>query len=151
MQKDFESTRRSDCPLSVSLDMFGDRWSLLIIRDLMFKDRHEFRDFLGAEEGIATNVLSDRLRRLEGHGIVARAPHPFDARKVHYRLTKKGLDLAPVLIEMIIWAATHEKTAAPPSVTLRMMRDRRGVIAELRAEHERSIKQQGSRRHHRDG
>src|SRR5216684_1868005 len=131
------SARRSGCPLSVSLEMFGDRWSLLIIRDLMFKDRHEFRDFLGAEEGIATNILSNRLRRLEGHGIIARTPDLLDARKVQYRLTAKGLDLAPVLIEMMIWAATHEKTAAPATAVHRMVNDRDGFIAELRAAHER--------------
>jgi DNA-binding HxlR family transcriptional regulator len=135
MPKKNASTRRSDCPLSVSLDLVGDRWSLLIIRDLMFKDRHEFRDFHGAEEGIATNVLTDRLRRLEESGIIAKTPHPVDARKAEYHLTERGFDLAPVLIELMIWAATYENTAAPTSAIRRMIKDRDALIAELRAKH----------------
>jgi DNA-binding HxlR family transcriptional regulator len=146
MPKERKPMRRSDCPLSVALDMFGDRWSLLIIRDLMFKDRHEFRDFLGAEESIATNVLADRLQRLEGCGIIAKTPHPVDARKAEYRLTKRGLDLAPVLIEMMIWAAMHETTAAPRSVVRRMIRDRDAFIAELRTLHGHSPRAKSSRK-----
>ena len=64
--------RRSDCPLNISLEIFGDRWSLLIIRDMMFKERHDYKEFLQSEERIATNVLSDRLKRLERHGISRR-------------------------------------------------------------------------------
>jgi DNA-binding HxlR family transcriptional regulator len=124
--------RRSDCPISVSLDIFGDRWSLLIIRDLMFKGRQEFGEFLGAEEGIATNVLAERLRRLEEARIVAKQAHPDDARKFQYWLTTKGLDLAPVLVDMIVWAATYEETAAPPAIVRKMRRDRDEFIAELR-------------------
>jgi DNA-binding HxlR family transcriptional regulator len=126
---------RSDCPLNVCLEIFGDRWSLLIVRDLMFKRQHEFKDFLAAGEGIATNVLSDRLRRLEQHGIITKAAHPSDARKVDYRLSEKGLDLAPVLMEMVIWAAKHEKTAAPASMVRRMVNDRQSFLADIRAYH----------------
>lgn len=125
--------RRSDCPISVSLEIFGDRWSLLVIRDLMFKGREAFKDFLGAEEGIASNVLSDRLKRLEAHGLIERQPHPDDARKLRYQLTGKGLDLAPVLVETIIWAAKYEKTAAPPKLVGQMSEDRAGFLAGLRA------------------
>lgn len=119
--------------MNAFLEVFGDRWSLLIVRDLMFKKQHEFKDFLAAEEGIATNVLADRLRRLEQHGIVTKAAHPSDARKVIYRLTKKGLDLAPVLVEMVIWAAEHERTGAPASMVRRMSDDRQSFIADMRA------------------
>jgi DNA-binding HxlR family transcriptional regulator len=125
---------RSDCPLNVCLEMFGDRWSLLIVRDLLFKKQHEFKNFLTAEEGIATNMLSDRLRRLEQHGIITKATHPSDARRVDYRLSKKGLDLAPVLVEMIIWAAKHEKTDAPPSMVRRMLNDRQGFLADIQSD-----------------
>lgn len=129
-------SRRSDCPLNVCLEIFGDRWSLLIVRDLLFKKKHEFKDYLAAKEGIATNVLSDRLRRLEEHGIITRSAHPSDARKVDYRLSEKGLDLAPMLVEMVLWATRHEKTVAPPSLIRRMSKDRDNFIAELRAGHQ---------------
>ena len=131
------ASRRSDCPISVSLDIFGDRWSLLVIRDLMFKGGESFKDFLGAEEGIASNVLSDRLKRLETHGLIERRRHPDDARMQRYRLTGKGLDLAPVLVEMILWAAKHERTAAPPAVVKLMRKNRARFLAGLRAGHER--------------
>lgn len=127
--------RRSDCPLNACLEIFGDRWSLLIVRDLLFKKRHEFKDFLAAKEGIATNVLAERLRRLEQSGIITKGPHPSDARKIDYRLSEKGLDLAPLLVEMAIWAAKHEKTAAPPNLIHRMSNDRQSFLAELRANH----------------
>jgi DNA-binding HxlR family transcriptional regulator len=135
MTKKAGASRRSDCPLNVCLEIFGDRWSLLIVRDLLFKRRHEFKDYLAAKEGIATNVLSDRLRRLEQCGIITKAAHPSDARKVDYRLSEKGLDLAPVLVEMVIWAIQHEKTDAPATLVERILEDRQGFIADLRAKY----------------
>lgn len=132
MPKRKESERRSNCPLNVSLEIFGDRWSLLIIRDLMFKERHDYKDFLQSEEKIATNILTDRLKRLECHGIIEKAVHAADARKVHYQLTAKGMDLAPVLIDIIIWAARHEETAAPPAVVREMTKNRETFLADLR-------------------
>ena len=124
--------RRSDCPLNISLEIFGDRWSLLIIRDMMFKERHDYKEFLQSQERIATNVLSDRLKRLERHGIIEKEAHVTDARKVNYRLTAKGIDLSPVLIEMIIWAARYEETAAPPAVIREMTRNRVKFVSDLR-------------------
>lgn len=124
---------RSGCPISISLETFGDRWSLLVIRDLMFTERRRFNEFLAAGEGIATNVLADRLRRLEATDLIARAPDAEDGRKAVYRLTRKGMDLAPVLVELVIWAARYEDTEAPPALVKRMQSDRAGFIAELRA------------------
>ena len=124
--------RRSDCPLNISLEIFGDRWSLLIIRDLMFKDRHDYKDFLQSEERIATNVLTDRLKKLECHGIIEKEAHVADARRVNYQLTAKGIDLSPVLIETIIWAARYEETAAPPAVIREMTRNREKFVSDLR-------------------
>jgi DNA-binding HxlR family transcriptional regulator len=132
MPKKRKSERRSDCPLNISLEIFGDRWSLLIIRDLMFKERHDYKDFLQSGEKIATNVLSDRLKRLECHGIIEKEVNAADARKVNYQLTAKGIELAPVLIEMIIWAARHEETAAPPAVIREMTKNRKAFISDLR-------------------
>ena len=90
--------------------MLGDRWSLLILRDMMLRGFTTFKEFLTSYEGIATNILADRLKRLIAHGIVATSPDPSDGRKSRYVLTPKGLDLAPVLTEMVLWAASHEDT-----------------------------------------
>lgn len=124
--------RRSNCPLNVSLEIFGDRWTLLIVRDLMLKGRTRFGEFLEGGEGIASNILTDRLSRLEAHGIVRRRADPADARRWTYRLTERGIDLAPVLFEMIFWAAQHEKTAAPADEVKAMKRDRAGYLAAIR-------------------
>jgi DNA-binding HxlR family transcriptional regulator len=125
-----QTDRRSGCPISISLEIFGDRWSLLIVRDLMFKGRRSFREFAGAGEGVATNILTDRLTRLESADIIRRATDPGDGRKVVYRLTKKGMELAPVLVEMVLWAARHEDTDAPRA-ELRAMEDRDAFLAAL--------------------
>src|SRR3989304_5912473 len=97
------SARRSRCPLNATLEAFGDGWSLLIVRDLMFKGRTTFKDFLEGEEQIATNIPAGRLRNLEALGIVAGDRDVDDGRRIRHRLTPKGLDLAPVVIEMILW------------------------------------------------
>jgi DNA-binding HxlR family transcriptional regulator len=103
--------RRSGCPLNASVEMLGDRWSLLILRDMMLRGYSTFNEFLHSDEKIATNILTDRLRRLESYGIVSTQRDPADGRKIIYTLTAKGIDLAPVLAEMVLWAARHEETA----------------------------------------
>lgn len=108
--KDLRFPRRSGCPLNASVEMLGDRWSLLIIRDMMVLGSRTFKEFLNSYERIATNVLADRLNRLQGYGIIGAHPDPSDGRKRIYLLTPKGIDLAPVLSEMVLWAATHEDT-----------------------------------------
>ena len=129
--------RRSDCPTAYALDVFGDRWTLLVIRDLMFGGKRRYGDFLGSEEGIATNVLSDRLARLEARGIVAVSPDPADGRRRVYRLTRKGLDLAPLMVEMILWSARYDpRSAAPQAFVRRARRDRAGLLREIAADHE---------------
>ncbi len=111
--------------------MLGDRWSLLIIRDLMVRGFRTYKEFLDSHERIATNILADRLRRLEANGIVTSRPDPSDKRRLIYRLTRKGIDLAPVLSEMVLWAAAHEHTCNQPLV--RALRgDKRKVISEVR-------------------
>jgi DNA-binding HxlR family transcriptional regulator len=99
---------RSSCPLNASVEILGDRWSLLIIRDMMLRGFCSFKQFLDSYERIATNILADRLHKLESHGIIAAETHPDDGRKVLYSLTAKGMDLAPILTEMVLWAAAHE-------------------------------------------
>jgi DNA-binding HxlR family transcriptional regulator len=124
--------RRSGCPVSISLETLGDRWSLLIIRDLMVRGLRTFNDFLRSGEGIATNVLADRLRKLEATGIITAEAEEMDRRRLNYRLTAKGIELAPVLLELLIWGARHEQTAAPCALIDEMARDREYVLAEVR-------------------
>ena len=126
------SRRRSGCPVSLSLETLGDRWSLLVIRDLMVRGYTTFKQFEQSDERIATNILTDRLRRLERNGIISAEPDRHDRRRMSYRLTAKGIDLAPLLLELLIWGARHEETAAPPDLIERMEQDRAGVIAEVR-------------------
>jgi DNA-binding HxlR family transcriptional regulator len=126
------STRRSGCPVSISLERFGDRWSLLIIRDLMVRGFRTFKEFQESGEGIATNILADRLRKLEAGGIISAEAEATDRRKVNYRLTEKGIDLAPVMLELLIWAARHERTGAPCEVIDHMEENREAVLAEVR-------------------
>lgn len=123
---------RSGCPISIALEMLGDAWSLLIVRDLMFKGRRTYNDFLDGGEGIASNILADRLRKLEDAGIIEKRRDRSDARRFVYRLTEKGIDLAPVLVELVIWSARHEATDAPPLVVRAMRSDRGSVIANVR-------------------
>jgi len=112
--------------------MLGDRWSLLIIRDLMFRGFRTYKELLESEEGIATNILADRLKRLENCGIISTEPDATDRRKLIYRLTAKGIDLAPILLELILWGARHEDTAAPSALLRKMEKHRTEFISELR-------------------
>ncbi len=121
---------RSGCPVSMSLDLLGDRWSLLIVRDVMVRGYRTFREFQQSGEGIATNILADRLDKLEQGGILTRERAADDGRSTHYRLTPKGIALAPVLLELLIWGARHEPTDAPCAVIDQMEQDRAGVLAE---------------------
>ena len=131
MPKKHKAKRRSECPLNASVEMLGDRWSLLIIRDMMLRGSRTYKDFLDCYEGIATNILADRLRKLVANGIVATAPDPADGRKQIYLLTAKGIDLAPVLTEMVLWAAAHEETGNQALVQL-MRKDKEAFMAGVR-------------------
>jgi len=123
--------RRSGCPLNASVEMLGDRWSLLIIRDMMVRGYRTFKEFLSSDEGIATNILANRLRRLESYGIISTQPDPADGRKLRYLLTAKGMDLAPVLTEMVLWAAAHEETGNQVLVRF-IKKDKTKFLAEVR-------------------
>ncbi|HEV2418132.1 MAG TPA: helix-turn-helix domain-containing protein [Terriglobia bacterium] len=118
--------------MSIALEEFGDRWSLLIVRDLMVRAYRTFKEFQESGEGIATNVLADRLRKLAAAGIVIQERDEADKRRINYRLTEKGIDLAPVLLELLIWSARHEETAAPCAVIAQMAENRTTVLVEVR-------------------
>ena len=108
--------RRSTCPISASLEVLGDRWSLLIVRDMMFGGARTYKDFLTSEEGIATNVLANRLTRLQDSGIIASDRDPKDRRSFIYRLTAKGAELAPVLMELSRWGTRFEESEPPHGI-----------------------------------
>ena len=126
-----KSKRRSECPLNASVEMLGDRWSLLIIRDMMLRGWQTFKQFLEGYEGIATNILADRLRKLVAYGILTTDRDPSDGRRLIYSLTAKGIDLAPVLTEMVLWAAAHESTGNQALVR-QMRKDKEKFMAEVR-------------------
>ena len=123
--------RRSGCPVGLSLDIVGDRWSLLIIRDLMVRGYRTFSEFRRSGEGIATNILSDRLKRLEETGILTAEAEQADARRIVYRLTEKGIELAPVLLELLFWGAKHEESTAPRDLE-RVVGGRQQFLEEVR-------------------
>jgi len=127
-----KSQHRSGCPVSLSLEIFGDRWSLLIIRDLMVRGLRSFKEFQESGEGIASNILADRLRKLGASGIIIGELDHCDTRRMNYRLTEKGIDLAPVLLELLIWAARHEPIGASCATIEAMARNRGQVLAEVR-------------------
>lgn len=125
------NNKRSDCPLSCSLDIFGDKWSLLIIRDLMFEKKHTYNDFLKSSEGIATNILASRLKGLEENGVIEKTPHPDSKAKNLYRLTSKGIDLLPIIVEIYIWSENY----------LTIPKDLKAIIKEAKKDKEKFIKQ----------
>jgi len=117
--------------LNASVEILGDRWSLLIIRDMMLRGFRSYKEFLESYEGIATNILADRLQKLIVHGIITTGRDPSDGRKLIYSLTAKGIDLAPVLTEMVLWAAQHEDTGNQPLV-LQIQKDKEQFLAAAR-------------------
>ena len=116
----------------MSLERFGDRWSLLIIRDMMVRGFRTFKEFQESGEGIATNILADRLRKLEVAEIISAETEETDGRKVNYRLTEKGIDLAPAMLELLVWGARHEQAGAHNALVAEMEANREKILAEVR-------------------
>ena len=124
--------RKSDCPINFGLEIFGDRWTFLIVRDLMFKGKHYYGEFVQSEERIATNLLADRLSMLENEGIISKSADDFHKQKVVYKLTKKGIDLMPVLVEIIMWSAKYDKQSGVDKKFVKSVKqDREGLIKEM--------------------
>lgn len=124
---------RSRCPINYALEIFGDRWTLLLLRDLILFGKEHYRELLASEEGIATNILADRLKRLEISGIITRERDPEDGRQFIYRTTEEGLALTPVLLEIAAWASVHDDdTAAPAGFAESFYADREAYYANHR-------------------
>jgi DNA-binding HxlR family transcriptional regulator len=136
-----DDPHRSGCPINLTLEVIGDRWSLIVIRDLMFGDRRHFRELLTcSEEGIASNILADRLKRLTAAGLVTRADDPTHKQKALYSLTEPAIQLAPLLVQMGAWGRRHRP--ATPELAVRAQLLEEGgpglwadFMDELRARH----------------
>lgn len=124
---------RSPCAISNVLDIFGDKWTLLIVRDLIFHGKHEYKEFLASPEGIATNILSNRLKRLQAAGVVQEISHPENRSRKLYYLTKKGKALLPILKEMLLWGEKFlpEKTEIMKPIFERLKKDEKGFAKEI--------------------
>lgn len=122
---------RSDCPIGCSLDVFGDKWSLLIIRDIMLREKFSYGEFLESEEKIATNILADRLNLLEAENILSKQVSPKNKSKFIYRLTPKGIDLLPIVIEIMDWGAKYNPDCPRKEIGKKIKKDKAGVIREL--------------------
>jgi DNA-binding HxlR family transcriptional regulator len=123
--------KRSDCPISCSLDVIGDKWSLLIIRDVMLRGKMSYSEFLNSEEGIATNILVSRLNTLEAEEILVREVAPANKSKYIYSLTQKGVDLVPIIIELMDWGARYNKNCPRKELGQRIKKDKAAVVREL--------------------
>jgi DNA-binding HxlR family transcriptional regulator len=121
---------RSDCPISCSLEIFGDKWTLLILRDIMLRGKTSYGEFLESEEKISTNILADRLNLLESEGILSKQVPPENKSKYIYRLTKKGIDLLPIIIEIMDWGATYNENCPRKEVGNRIKENKADVIEE---------------------
>lgn len=131
MKKDLP-TRRSNCSVSYALDYIGDKWTLLVLRDLLFNGKRHFRDFLASDENIASNILTQRLKQLVAAELVLRRPDPDSRRSVIYEPTAKAVDLIPVLLELIRWSGKYDpQTRMTAKLARRIEEDRDAVVAEV--------------------
>jgi len=126
--------RCTGCPISYALDSFGDRWSLLIVRDILLKGYQTYSEFQLSDEKIATNILRDRLRELEEFGIITKSKDPTNGRRILYKLTAKGVDIAPLLVEMVRWSAKYDPdTQAKKSILEQIESDKESFVEGLKA------------------
>jgi len=135
------SAHRSGCPINLTLEMLGDRWSLIVIRDVMFGNRRHYRDLLAhSEERIASNILADRLKRLVATGLLSRRDDPSHKQKAIYSLTEPAIELVPLLAQMGAWGLRHTRVSEVLSIRAKLLEDGgpslwRAFMAELRAMH----------------
>jgi DNA-binding HxlR family transcriptional regulator len=132
--------KRSDCPISCSLEVFGDKWSLLILRDIMLRGKVSFSEFLASEEKIATNILVNRLGVLESEKILAKQVSSANKSKFIYSLTQKGADLLPIVIEIMDWGAKYNENCPRKELGKKIKKDKAAVIKELSQELKRQVK-----------
>ncbi|GAB4029202.1 winged helix-turn-helix transcriptional regulator [Spirosoma jeollabukense] len=122
---------RSGCPLSYTLDFFGDKWSLLIVRDMALNNKSTYGEFLSSEEQIATNILADRLSMLETNGFVTKQVAADKKSKFIYRLTEKGISLVPIILEIGLWGSTYNPPGLNPNLLHALQQDKEGTIKRI--------------------
>ncbi|VAW53420.1 Transcriptional regulator, HxlR family [hydrothermal vent metagenome] len=123
-----------NCPITFALGIFGDKWSLLIVRDIMFRGRSTYGEFQDAGDGIATNILSDRLKRLETNGIITKQRDPDNGRKKLYQLTERGMALAPILLEMYNWSGKYDPhSGASKKILDGLKKDPKGLLEKIQS------------------
>ena len=121
---------RSHCPVNFGLEAFGDKWTLLILRDIVFRGKRTYGEFLKSEEGFATNILASRLEQLLSHKILIKTEDAQDGRKAAYTLTDKGLDLIPLMFEIVLWSAKYDprsEAARVPQLVELIRKDNRKI------------------------
>lgn len=124
---------RSHCPINFTIEHFGDKWSLLIIRDLMFKGKRHYNEFLEAGEKVSTSVLGDRLKRLEENGIISKGEDTVKKSRIRYSLTQKGIDLLPLMLEMIIWGGEKDSlTESPKEFMEQATKNKQALLEQIR-------------------
>lgn len=124
--------QRSTCPINGSLEIFGDKWTLLILRDMIFSGKSRFGAFQASAEGIAPNILSARLELLESSGLISKHPDPAHKRRSTYKLTEKGIALAPVMVELTLWGQENlPGVDAQPGIREQLEEDREGAMRDL--------------------
>lgn len=127
--------KRSSCPLSLSLDILGDKWTLLIIRDLIFFKKQYYNEFLSSSEKIATNILSQRLKSLESQNFVSKTRDPLNRSKNIYKVSQKGLDLLPVLLELMLWGHKHSDSAPLVEIMNRIKNNKAKFMEDILEKH----------------
>lgn len=135
-----EKPNNNKCPITFALDIFGDKWSLIILRDILFKEKKYYGELLSSSEKISTNILANRLLKLEAEGLISKTRDPDNLSKYIYRLTQKGKDLLPLMLDMIEWSVKYDPqpgtpsniiTGAPSDLLTRLQEDRKALITEI--------------------
>jgi DNA-binding HxlR family transcriptional regulator len=125
------SERRSTCPINYSVEIFGDKWMLLLLRDLMFNGKHSFLEFRASEEKISSAVLTEKLNMLLNEGIVSKVTSPKNASKFLYLLTDKGIELVPAMVEFLDWGSRYNPDGGPKVLLDRIKQNRKKAVREI--------------------
>jgi len=131
---------RAQCPIVASLEVLGDRWTLVVLRDVLLAHRYAFSQ-IGADEGIATNILQNRLERLTDAGVLERRAHATDKRRKRYVPTERAVELLPVLLDLVVWGDTHTASEAQHELATAIQRDRAGMLDALAARIRRQVRE----------
>ncbi len=135
---------RCDCPITSALDIIGDRWMLVIVKQMLIEDKRTFKDFVESDEAVATNILSAKLKCLENHGLISKTKHPSNKKTNLYFLTEKGLTLAPLIVELALWSDAnlrdiHPSMRNPTGQLASMRKDKKGYAQKLQRHHREAL------------